>query len=159
MNKHLKYLRYVLIHKWYVFLECYRLGIPWRGLLHDLSKFRPSEWFPYVEFFYGLGSAERREANRYSKQPCDNAAFDLAWLSHQKRNPHHWQWWILPEDAGGQKVLPMPDKYRREMLADWVGAGRALGNPGVTWWYTQNKSKMCLHSATRDWIEEQLWLK
>ena len=50
--KHLKYLCYVLRHKWYVFIECCKLGIPVRGLVHDLSKFRPSEWFPYANFIH-----------------------------------------------------------------------------------------------------------
>lgn len=53
MKKHLRYLKYLIRHRWYVFLECCKLGIPWRGIVHNLSKFLPSEWFPYVERFYG----------------------------------------------------------------------------------------------------------
>ena len=50
----------------------------------------------------------------------------------------------------------MPDKYRREMLADWMGAGRALGKPNTLEWYTANQGKITLHPETRQWIEEQL---
>jgi hypothetical protein len=53
MNKHWNYFKYILKHKYYCFIECWKLGIPWRGIVHDLSKFRPCEWFPYVEYFYG----------------------------------------------------------------------------------------------------------
>ena len=50
--KLLKYLKYVIKHKWYTFVECCRLGIPWLGIIHDLSKFLPSELFTYAEWFY-----------------------------------------------------------------------------------------------------------
>ena len=85
-----------------------------------------------------------------------NKAFDYAWLLHQKRGKHHWQWWILPEDDGGIKVLPMPDKYRKEMLADWRGAGKAQGTPDSYKWYMHNKEKMQLHPDTRKWVECEL---
>ncbi len=155
--KHLKYLSYVLRHKWYVFIECCKLGIFWQGIVHDLSKFLPSEWFPYAEHFYGSKAKQWRDSTGYYK-PTDTGdpAFDFAWLLHQKRNKHHWQWWILPEDEGGIKIFPMPDKYRREMLADWRGAGRAQGKPDTKAWYFANKDKMQLHPETRAWIERQL---
>lgn len=160
MRAHLAYLRYVLRHKWFVFLECRKLGVPlWTAVLHDWDKFLPDEWFPYVHFFYEPDGSpkQRRDSTGYYK-PTDtgNAAFDFAWLLHQKRNRHHWQWWVLPEDNGGEKILPIPDVYRREMLADWRGAGRAQGTPDTAVWYEKNKDKMRLHLDTRAWIEQQL---
>ncbi len=47
--KMLKYLRYIIKHKWYVARACFREGLWWAALTHDLSKFRPGEWFPYLE--------------------------------------------------------------------------------------------------------------
>lgn len=160
MKAHLKYLSYVLRHKWFVFLAACRLGIPWRGLVHDLSKFRPSEWFPYVEHFHGRKAKPWRDSTGYYK-PTDTGdpAFDFAWFLHQKRNQHHWQWWTLPEDGGGLKVLPMSDACRREMLADWRGAGRAQGKPDTLTWYAKNREKMTLHPDARAWIEQQLGYK
>lgn len=159
MRAHLRYLRYVLRHKWFVFQECCRLGIPLAGVIHDWSKFLPSEWAPYVRFFYGRRGepVSRRDSTGYYK-PTDTGdeAFDFAWLLHQKRNPHHWQWWCLPEDQGGTKVLAMPDRYRREMVADWRGAGRAQGTPDVLRWYESNRHKMLLHPDTRQWIEAEI---
>ncbi len=213
MKAHLAYAGYVLRHKWFVFVECCKLGIPLAGIIHDWSKFLPSEWIPYVHFFYGRDGqrVQRRDSTGYYK-PTDtgDAAFDFAWLLHQKRNAHHWQWWVLPEDNPGSdwtvqahqpefgpywlayqgeplarfetpsgedtsdaayrlvhlaeaalhtgplKVLPMPDRYRREMLADWRGAGRAQGTPDVSAWYEANGGKMHLHPETREWIEAQL---
>jgi hypothetical protein len=159
MGRHLAYGWYLLRHKWFVFLAGCRLGIPWLALLHDNSKLRPDEWVPYARFFYESDGSKRtrRDSTGYYK-PTDsgNAAFDYAWLLHQKRNKHHWQWWCLPEDAGGLKTLEMPDRYRREMLADWIGAGRAQGTPDTARWYRVNRHKMTLGPQTRRWIEVRL---
>lgn len=157
MARYDKYLWYVLRHKWFVFLECCRLGIPWRGVVHDLSKLRPSEFIPYARHFHGPGAGgikEGRDKTGYYK-PTDTGdkAFDFAWLLHQKRNKHHWQWWVLPEDEGGLKVLEMPQKYRLEMLADWRGAGLAQGTPDTKAWYLANRDKMSLDPTTRSWLE------
>lgn len=159
MKKHLLYLRYVLRHKWFVFLACLQYGLIWRGIKHDWHKFLPSEWFPYVNFFYGKGGkpVQRRDSTGYYK-PTDTGddAFDFAWLLHQKRADHHWQWWVLPEDDGGVKVLRMSDAAMKEMLCDWRGAGRAQGKPNTWEWYEANKGKMQLHPEVRAWIEEEL---
>jgi hypothetical protein len=153
LKRHLKYASYVVRHKWFVLVECVKLGIPLRGLLHDLSKLRPSEWFPYVEFFYGNHHDDSERGQQVQKD------FDIAWLLHQKRNPHHWQWWLLPEDSGDVKVFEMPMGVRKEMLADWRGAGKAQGKKGpgaCIEWYVNNKSKMTLGTETQKWIERQL---
>src|SRR5258708_40255385 len=90
MVKHCRYLMYVLRHKWYVFVYGSQLGIPFLALLHDNSKFLPSEWFPYAEFFYGRKPAQwgspRDKTGYYKPTDTGNAAFDFAWLLHQKRN-------------------------------------------------------------------------
>lgn len=159
MLKHLKYLRYVLLHKLYVYREGRKLGLGHVQLLvHDWQKFHPVEWFPYVETFYGDKEGPRRADGGYDPNALGEA-FDRAWNHHQKRGPHHWQYYLLPLDDGGTKVLPMPDKYRREMLADWRGAGLALGKPNTRGWYEANRDNMILHSETREWIESRLYEK
>ncbi len=147
----IKYLRYIVEHKWFVFVECCRLGVPLLGLVHDLSKFLPGEWTPYALSFYGPWKYKERP--RWLK-----LAFDLAWNRHQKVNKHHWQAWVLLEDDGGIIPLPMPDKYRRELLADWKGAGRAVGKPDTKAWYLEQRAKgrQVFHPDTRTWIEEML---
>ena len=187
---YLLYLRRVLRHKWYVFRECCRLGIPFLGLVHDSSKLLPSEFFPYARWFYGqrirvtIGSANGFKRGDVIRAgfPGINAQefvvveegstiellprearddFDVAWLHHQKRNRHHWQYWHLYQDEDPDKVLSMPDRYRKEMLADWRGAGRAYtGADNTLEWYTGRREKMeqVLHPETREWIEQQLGL-
>lgn len=159
MKAHLSYLRYVLCHKWFVFIECCKLGIPFLGLIHDWSKFLPSEWFSYVHTFYNSDGSKRdiRDKDGNYDPANINDQFDYAWLHHQHCNKHHWQYWMLVQDEDEDKLLPMLDKYRREMLADWRGAGRVItGKRETLKWYQKSKEKMQLHPETRQWIERQL---
>jgi hypothetical protein len=145
MIAHLKYARYILRHKYYVFLAGLATGAPWwRLVLHDWSKLTPAEWGPYVTFFYGKKTTN---AARLEQRRRD---FDAAWLHHQHANKHHWQHWILRNDNGETAVLKMPERYVREMVADWMGAGRAItGAWEVAAWYEKNHTRIILHPLTR----------
>lgn len=190
MNAHLQYLRYVLVHKWCTLIECYKLGILWRGIIHDLSKFSRAEWGPYVEWFYGerisVLNTEMSEPGpykfgqivKYNGWDCVVAskgntstgllplaakqAFDMAWNHHQKRNKHHWQYWILTmDDQEDNKVLEMPDECLYEMLADWRGASRAQGlnsTTDVREWYLKRRDRFekVLHVKSLVWLDLQL---
>jgi hypothetical protein len=148
MKKHWLYLKYVLKHKYYVGRACFRRGLYWRGIIHDWSKFTPTEWFPYVEYFYGKTG---------NKTILTQEEFDLAWNSHQKVNKHHWQYWYLVPDNGKPRALMMEEKYRLEMLADWEGVGFALfGKNDSKNWYLKNRDKIILHPMTRIFVEQDL---
>jgi len=149
VKAHAHYASYVARHKWFVLLAGLRVRAPiWRLLVHDWSKLTRSEWTPYVRSFYGPWA--------YADRPAAVvAAFDAAWLHHQHANPHHWQHWVLREDSGATKVLRMPERLVREMVADWMGAGRAItGRWDVATWYASNRDKILLHDATRARVEE-----
>jgi hypothetical protein len=156
--KYWKYLRYVIRHKWFVLQEGLKLGVPlWQLIVHDWSKFLPDEFLPYAEWFYGYKGASWYAAPDSPKRMRLKAAFDTAWLKHQHRNPHHWQHWILQEDSGKVKILPMPERFKREMLADWRGAGRAInGKDETKGWYEKTKPGRKLHVDTQSWIEANL---
>lgn len=151
ISRHLEYLWYIIRHKYFVFIECRKLNVPlWAAITHDWQKFTPTEWKPYALSFYGPWKYKERPGWLVE-------AFDRAWLHHQHCGPHHWQYWILREDSGKVKALKMPDKYQREMLADWHGAGRAIsGKNNTVEWYLKEREKIQLHSETRKWIEKQL---
>lgn len=194
MKKHWMYFKYLMKHKLFVFLAGLRLKVPlWRLAVHDWSKFLPSEWIPYANYFYGMpkvgdqvyvrsmdgisgfaeliaidrsrGTSSRRVrihqgyigeyqefwAENFEIDGIDQAkeAFDAAWLKHQNRQPHHWQYWLLKLDSGETLACRMPPVFVREMLADWIGAGQAITGDGSiqrAWnWYLSNKSKIVLH--------------
>jgi hypothetical protein len=149
MIKHLKYLRYVVRHKWFVGKACFRRGLILQGVCHDWSKFLPSEWAAYAQYFYG--------GNGKNHPPTEQASFDQAWLFHQHRNPHHWQYWVLREDSGATKILEMPRACVLEMLADWEGAGLAItGKREFRAWYLKNQGQIWLHPKTKELVESLL---
>jgi hypothetical protein len=154
--KYYQYIRYIVRHKWFVFIACYKLGIPWLGIIHDWSKFTPSEWGPYMEYFYGDDGKKNREQSKEVHHKGIDAAFDAAWNRHKNRNKHHWQWWILQEDDGPIKYIPMEERYMKEMLADWIGAGRAIqGRRDWRPWYDKQRDTIKVHPETREWIERK----
>lgn len=165
--KHIRYIRYIAIHKWFVMLACFRRGLIWQGLIHDWSKFLPSEWLPYAESFYGDGRFKHEQRMQainvlghdpFLPEYVIRDRFDRAWLAHQHRNPHHWQHWVLREDSGKIKVLEMPVRYAVEMVCDWEGAGRAITGKlgGTQAWYLKNAHNIQLHPETLKLVAEIL---
>ncbi len=162
-----QYFKYVLVHKYFVFVAGLKTEAPiWLLLIHDWSKFLPSEFIPYAQYFYNkerqavealdaisdFGLAELAPFGYYIKDH-----FNVAWLYHQRRNPHHWQYWYLMQDNDPSFPLPMPEKYAREMVADWAGAGRAItGKWETAAWYEKNKKRILLHPDTRLFVETLL---
>ena len=119
--KYLKHLKVVLLHKWYVGVECFKCGLYWQGIIHDLSKFSPTEFGESARYFQGnstpIGAAKK------------DKGYSEAWLHHKGHNKHHWEYWTDFYN-GKIKAIEIPDKYITEMACDMVGAGKA---------YNQNK--------------------
>lgn len=106
IKHHWIYLKYVLRHKWFVFLECLKLGVPlWIAIFHDWDKFKPDEWRAYVDYLYGEKIADPKWSTTDPKTgksvPKMNApghieeAWDQAVNLHFKRNRHHWQFYVF----------------------------------------------------------------
>jgi hypothetical protein len=151
LRRHLAYARYVARHKFGVLVGAYlvRAGV-WAALVHDLSKLLPDEWGPYARNFYQADGSPRRG------EPEDSE-FKLAWWLHQRRNPHHWQHWLLRNDDGTLTPIPMPEPVVREMVADWIGAGMAIaGTLDPSGWYEHSREKMVLADETRELVESIL---
>jgi len=147
-----KYAKLTVKHKWFVLLAGRKLGVSyWRLLKHDLSKFGVKEIFAYGRQFFGDRS--------------DSAGFARAWLHHQNHNDHHWEYWIARSGhnrLSGRGTVPeeMSEGAMLEMMADWLGAGRAYEGswPNVhNWlWLNNHFSKMHLNMTTRGKIENIL---
>lgn len=152
LNKHRVYAGYVVHHKWCVWLECLESGLIWQGLIHDWHKFLPDEWIAYANYF----APGRKVRDQYGNLLPDSE-FDRAWNRHQKRAPHHWQYWLLTRDSGETVELQMPERYWREMLADWRGIARQKGTNTLEW-YLKNRSNIQLHFITRAELERELGL-
>lgn len=159
MKSHINYFKGLLRHKYWVFIYALKLNVPLRlALFHDISKFFPVEWFPYVNNFYnkdGTKKKVRDKTGAYDTNKQSNE-FKLAWIHHQ-RNKHHWQAWCNIGDGGIVTPVDIPEIYIREMIADWCGAGMSYsGEATPKEWYWANKDSLILTEKTRKRIEEIL---
>ncbi len=148
MKSYIEYIRYILKHKYFVLRECWKYGLYWEGITHDISKLGRHEFNQYRRYF----TAPRLSGNK----PSQNESEDLnyAWLHHIHSNRHHWQYWVLREDDGNTIALAMPAKYILEMFCDWIGAGLAItGKDNLPEWYNANKRNMVLSDSTRVYVE------
>lgn len=148
IRNHLNYLVFIISHKWYVFLECCKLGIAWRGVKHDMGKMRPKAFREYSRRFAA--------GNDYAS--LDDVNYLKVFAAHLRRSDHHWQYWCYPRNSGGLRYLPMADNARKEFLADLRGSSRYY-KTDVKDWYKQNRMEIHLHAQTRDWLEERLEMK
>ena len=106
-----KHLHLVTKHRYAVFINCAKCGIAWRGLVHDLSKFTPTEFFESARYYQG---------NRSPIGVCRrDTGVSYAWLHHKGRNKHHIEYWLDPDCT----VTPMmPYKFAAECVCDKLAA-------------------------------------
>ena len=98
-------------HRWIVMWGCFRVGLVWQGLTHDLSKYSPTEFRAGAKYYQGVRSpnAAEREDKGYSE----------AWMHHKGRNRHHYEYWTdMSRETGRYESIPMPRNYLVEMVMD-----------------------------------------
>ncbi|MBR5982073.1 MAG: catalase [Firmicutes bacterium] len=108
-------------HRRLVRRNCFRCGIPFQGLTHDLSKYAPTEFLKGARYYQGTQSPNNAERK--------DTGVSLAWLHHKGRNKHHYEYWtdyVFPEGAARPDYGPvrMPNRYILEMFCDRVAACR-----------------------------------
>ena len=107
-------------HRRLVRKYCFKLGLYRQGMMHDLSKYSPSEFIPGVKY-YQDGHRSPNNAQR------EDEGVSKAWLHHKGRNKHHFEYWIDYDVDGNSTILvgmKMPVKYVAEMFCDRVAASR-----------------------------------
>ena len=85
INNFIGHLKTIIVHKYWVFYYACKLGIPIQGLLHDMSKFSPIEFWESVKYYQG-GKSSPINACKADK------GYSLAWQHHKGRNPHHYEY-------------------------------------------------------------------
>ena len=144
-------------HRWLVMVGCFRVGLYWQGLTHDLSKYSPTEFWTGAKYYQGTRSPNtaEREEKGYSE----------AWMHHKGRNRHHYEYWTdLSLETKRYESLPMPRKYLAEMVMDRRAAcityqGKNY-TPAAALQYLRNSiEKNRMHPQTRqelDYLLEML---
>ena len=153
--KALKHLQTINHHKLLVMKHCFKVGLYKQGLLHDLSKYSPTEFLVGCKFYQGTRSPNNaeREVKGYS----------AAWLHHKGRNRHHYEYWLdystdLNEGIIGMK---MPVRYVVEMFLDRIAAskvyiGEAYNDSDPLRYYENGRAGELMHPETRALLEKLL---
>lgn len=141
------HLKTICIHKYWVFYYCCKLGIPFRGIIHDLSKFSPTEFIEGVKYY----TKETSPINTAKKL----TGYSEQWMHHKGRNKHHYEFWMDRFDDGGGNLM-MPFRYAIEEICDYLGAGRAYYGRNFTfqieyeWWLKRIQKPIAMHPALQD---------
>ena len=147
-----KHWRTVTKHRREVRKLCFKCGLYYQGLTHDLSKYSPVEFINGVKFFTGTCSPHLGERRTYG--------YSKAWLHHKGHNKHHAEYW---HDIVNGKTQPidMPVKYYVEMMCDRIAACKIyLGSdytPAAPWnYYRTHKDENQFSEFTRAMLETHL---
>ena len=151
--KHFKTITY---HKYLVMKGCFRVGLYYQGIMHDISKYSPTEFLVGAKYYQGNRSPNNAER--------EEIGYSSSWLHHKGRNKHHYEYWIdysSKNIPGGMAPAPMPRRYVVEMLMDRIAACKVYNGKDYTstspWeYYKSGREKAPLHPETKRLLEKLL---
>lgn len=141
----------ICIHKFWVAYYCFKCGLYWQGIIHDLSKFSPIEFWESVKYYQGTSSP-------INAAKADKG-YSLAWQHHKGRNPHHYEYWTDNYDKG-TTFINIPYKYLIELVCDYLGAARAyMGNTFTyeaeqKWWENKMHTNIAMNHNCQIFVNE-----
>lgn len=147
----IKHFKVITRHRHQVIRHCFKAGIFWQGLRHDLSKYTPSEFISGAKYF--LCTRSPNEGEREDK------GYSSAWIHHQGRNKHHFEYW---KDYNSETHLiepvKMPYRYVAEMFCDRVAASKIYQGKNYTEshpieYFMRAKKTRFIHKETSDELE------
>ena len=141
-------------HRHKVIAHALRAGIGMQGLLHDLSKYSPTEFFAGAKYYQGNRSPG--EAQR------EDVGYSEMWLHHQGRNKHHYEYWFdyVPA-ARAYGPVKMPVRYIAEMFCDRMAACKTYQKEKYTdrsalEYFMRGQARTRMHPETAALLES--WL-
>ena len=152
--KAISHFRTITKHRHMVIKHCFKAGIGFQGLFHDLSKYTPTEFLVGAKYYKGYKSPN--DVERMEK------GYSSAWLHHQGRNKHHFEYW-RDYDVNTHLMAPvkMPLKYVKEMFCDRLAASKVYMKDKYTdshplEYFRAGKAKATAHPETMAILES--WL-
>lgn len=142
-------------HRHLVREGCFKVGLYYQGLTHDLSKYAPCEFIVGAKYYQGTRSPNNAER--------EDRGYSSAWLHHKGRNKHHYEYWIDYSTHNinavhGMLPAPMPTKYIVEMLMDRIAACKVYNGDDYTQsspleYYNRGLEPAPLHAKTKAFLE------
>lgn len=149
-----KHFHTITKHRHKVIYHCFKTGIGWQGLFHDLSKYSPTEFIPGAKYYLGTRSPNERERELFG--------YSLAWMHHKGRNKHHFEYWVdINPTTKRYDPVAMPLRYITEMFCDRVAAckiyrGKNYADNSALDYFIRGNARTKMHPETADILEE--WL-
>ena len=142
-------------HRRLVRKYCFKLGLYRQGMMHDLSKYSPSEFIPGVKY-YQDGHRSPNNAQR------EDEGVSKAWLHHKGRNKHHFEYWTdYNPKTRRMEPVKMPLRYVIEMFCDRVAASKIYNGDAYTdekplEYFLRGKQNRFIHPETSRFLERLL---
>lgn len=150
-EKAVGHLKTITDHKLLVMKHCFQISLYRQGLMHDMSKYMPSELLMGFRY-YDDGKSSPNNGER------QNNGYSAAWLHHKGRNKHHFEYWLDYSLASKKGEYPlqavqMPRKYVAEMLMDRICASKNYNKEMYTdhaplAYYERGRGHYLLHPQT-----------
>ena len=151
----IKHFNTITKHRHTVITHCFKVGIGFQGLFHDLSKYSFAEFIPGARYYQGNRSPNEKERELFG--------YSAAWMHHKGRNKHHFEYWNdLNVATMRYEPVPMPIKYIKEMFCDRVAAskiyqGNKYSDKHPLEYYLKGNARSRMHDDTANTLEA--WLK
>ncbi|MCH5249438.1 MAG: catalase [Lachnospiraceae bacterium] len=153
MSKAWLHFKTITYHKYLVMKGCFKVGLYKQGLMHDLSKYSPTEFLVGARYYQGDRSPNNAER--------EDIGYSSAWLHHKGRNKHHYEYWIdysSRDIPGGMAPASMPNKYIIEMLMDRIAACKVYHGADYTdsdplAYYERGRELSIMHEKTKKKLE------
>ena len=151
MSKPFKHFRTITKHRHKVIAHCFKAGIGFQGLFHDLSKYSPREFIAGAKYFQGHRSPNEEERARFG--------YSKAWMHHKGRNRHHFEYWTdYNPETRIMSPVKMPFNFVAEMFCDRVAAskiynGKNYKDSDPLNYFLKAKARRVIHRKTSDTLE------
>ena len=138
-------------HRLIVMGGCFRVGLYWQGLTHDLSK------YSFVEFWNGAKNFQGNRSPNTAEREIKG--YSEAWMHHKGRNKHHYEYWSdLNIKTGKYEHFPMPRKYLAEQIMDrraacMVYQGKDYHPGSELEYFMRSRERTLMHEKTRRELE------
>ena len=146
-----KHFKTITKHRLIVMAGCFRVGLVWQGLTHDLSKYSPTEFLMGAKYYQGTRSPNTAER--------EEKGYSQAWMHHKGRNRHHYEYWTdMNRVTRNYEPVPMPRKYLVEMVMDRRAAcityqGDAYTDASALNYFMGSRERELMHPQTRQELE------
>ena len=154
MMKAWQHFKTITTHKIWVMRYCFKIGLYWQGLTHDLSKYSPTEFLVGMKYYQGDRSPNNAER--------EDTGMSKSWMHHKGRNKHHFEYWTdYSPITKRMSPVKMPLRYVVEMFCDRVGAcktykGKAYTSSDPYDYFMRGNAKNAMHPETAALLEKLL---